>query len=52
MKILSDAYSSPEKAEFYSYLRVLDSLSSLVNDDNTIILDKDSEYAKILYGNH
>ena len=52
MKILSDAYSSPEKAEFYSYLRGLDSLSSLVNDDNTIILDKDSEYAKILYGNH
>lgn len=51
MKILSDAYGSKEKAEFYAFLRGLDSLNALVNKDNTIILDKDSEYAKILYGN-
>lgn len=50
MKILSDAYSSPEKAEFYAYLRGLDALTALANENNTIILDKDSEFAKILYG--
>ena len=51
MRILSNAYGSPEKAEFYAFLRGLDSLSSLANEDNIIILDKDSEYARILYGN-
>ena len=51
MRILANAYGSPEQAEFYSFLRGLDSLNSLVNEDNTIILDKDSEYARILYGN-
>ena len=50
MKILSDAYSSPEKAEFYAYLRGLDALTALANENNTMILDKDSEFAKILYG--
>ena len=52
MSILSDAYGSTEKAAFYSYLRGLDSLKSLVNKDNTIILDKNSEYARILYGGY
>lgn len=50
MRILADAYGSPEKAEFYNFLRGLDAIESLKNDDNTIILDKDSEFAKILYG--
>lgn len=50
MRILSDAYNDPNKAEFYSYLRGLDALRALANKDNTIILDKDSPYAKILYG--
>ena len=52
MKILSDAYNDEGKAEFYNYLRSLDSLSSLVGEDKTLILDKSSELAKILYGNH
>lgn len=51
MKILSDAYNDPNKAEFYAYLRGLDALRALANEKNTIILDKDSPYAKILYGN-
>ena len=50
MRILSDAYNDPNKAEFYAYLRGLDALRALANKDNTIILDKDSPYAKILYG--
>ena len=52
MKILSDAYNNEEKSEFYNYLRSLDSLKASLrgNKSNTIILDKDSELAKILYG--
>ena len=52
MKILSDAYNNEEKSEFYNYLRSLDSLKvSLKNNrNNTLILDKDSELARILYG--
>lgn len=50
MKILSAAYNDPDKAEFYNYVRGLDSLKAIAKSDATIILDKDSEYAKILYG--
>lgn len=50
MSILSEAYNDPEKAEFYSYIRKLDSISSLEREGNTVILDKDSEFARILYG--
>ena len=50
MKILSDAYSDPDKAAFYDYLRGLDALQALAGEDNVIILDKDSPYVKILYG--
>ncbi|MCR5511837.1 MAG: protease modulator HflC [Lachnospiraceae bacterium] len=50
MRILSDAYRDEEKAEFYSYLRSLDSLDALVGSNKTLILDKDSELAHILYG--
>ncbi|MBR2523976.1 MAG: protease modulator HflC [Clostridiales bacterium] len=50
MRILSDAYNDPDKAQFYNFVRGLDSLEALANGDSTIILDKDSEYARILYG--
>ena len=50
MQILSDAYNDEGKAEFYNYLRGLDSLEALAGKNKTLILDKDSEYAKILYG--
>lgn len=53
MRILSAAYNSEEKAEFYNYIRSLDSLkASLRGSNKTIILDKSSELAKILYGNN
>ena len=51
MQILSDAYNNEEKAEFYNYLRSLDSLKSMKGENKTIILDKSSEFARILYGN-
>lgn len=50
MKILSSAYNDKDKAAFYNYVRGLDSLKALPHGNSTVILDKDSEYAKILYG--
>ncbi|MBR2728905.1 MAG: protease modulator HflC [Eubacteriales bacterium] len=51
MKILQEAYNTSEKADFYNFIRSLDALkASLKGDNKTIILDKDSELAKILYG--
>lgn len=51
MKTLQAAYNSPEKAEFYTYLRSLDALKeALSSGQSTIILDKDSELAQIIYG--
>lgn len=53
MAILSDAYNSEEKADFYNYLRSLDAIkNSLTGNEKTLILDKDSELVKILYGNY
>lgn len=52
MRILQDAYNSTDKAEFYTFLRSLDALKNSLSGsgEKTIILDKDSELAKILYG--
>lgn len=52
MKILSDAYNNEQKSDFYNYLRSLDAIKKSLKDNrnNTLILDKDSELAKILYG--
>ena len=52
MKILQDAYNSPEKADFYEYIRGLDSLKDSLKGSKrkTLILDKNSELVKILYG--
>jgi len=51
MRILQEAYNSEDKADFYNYIRSLDALkASLKGTNKTVILDKDSELAKILYG--
>lgn len=51
MRILSEAYNNAEKADFYNYIRGLDALkASLKSTNNTLILDKDSDLVKILYG--
>lgn len=53
MKILQNAYNTNDKADFYNYIRSLDALkASLKGDNKTIILDKNSEIARILYGNY
>ena len=51
MRILQEAYNSPEKAEFYNFIRSLDALKlSLQGGNKTLILDKDSDLAQLLYG--
>ncbi|MCR4817465.1 MAG: protease modulator HflC [Fretibacterium sp.] len=51
MRILKSAYDTPEKAEFYNYIRSLDALKrSLSGENKTVILDKDSPLTKVLYG--
>lgn len=51
MRILQEAYNSPEKAEFYNFIRSLDALKlSLQGGNKTLILDKDSALAQLLYG--
>ncbi len=50
MKVLADAYNTDDKADFYNFLRSLDAFrKSLSGKDNTIILNRDSELAKLLY---
>lgn len=52
MKILSEAYNNSSKAEFYEFVRSLDAAKvSLSNDENVLILDKDSPIAQLFYGN-
>jgi len=52
MKILQSAYDTPEKAEFYNFLRSLDALKKSMrgNGEKVIILDKNSSLGKILNG--
>ena len=50
MRILSDAYNNPDKADFYSFVRQLDAMkATLANGDDTIVLDKDSPIAELFY---
>lgn len=52
MRILSEAYNDESKAEYYNYIRSLDALkASLKGSNKTIILNEDSELARILQGN-
>ena len=51
MRLLAEAYNSQEKQEFYEFTLALDALkASLTGDDKTIILDQNSDLAKILMG--
>ncbi len=54
MRILSDAYSDPEKADFYSFVRALDALKESMkgSKEKTVILSEDSPVAGIFYGNY
>lgn len=47
MRIIAEAYNTPEKQEFYNFTRALDAVTiSLSGDDVTIILGKDSAIAQ------
>ena len=53
MRILSGAYSDPEKTDFYSFVRALDALEeSMKGDNKTIILSDDSPIAQIFNGKY
>ena len=50
MKILKAAYDTNEKKDFYSFIRMLDTMKkSFKQNGNVIILDRDSDLAKIFY---
>ena len=51
MRMLAEAYDSKDKQEFYEFTLALDALKSSLNgDQKTVILDGNSELAKILMG--
>ena len=51
MRLLAEAYDSPDKQEFYEFTLALDALKSSLNgSDKTVILDANSDLAKILMG--
>ncbi len=51
MQMLADAYDTPEKQAFYEFILALDALkSSLTGGNKTVILDAESDLAKILMG--
>ena len=51
MRLLAEAYDSHDKQDFYEFTLALDALKSSLNgNDKTVILDGNSELAKILMG--
>lgn len=51
MKILSEAYNDAGKAKFYEFVRALDAAKiALKNNENVLILDKNSPIVQIFYG--
>ena len=51
MRILSDAYNDPDKAEYYLFVRQLDAAKkSLENGNTTLFLDSDSPIASLFEG--
>lgn len=50
MRILSDAYNDPDKADFYIFLRSLDAAKKTMTGSNkTLIIDETSPIAQIFY---
>ena len=51
MRMLAEAYDSEDKQSFYEFILALDALkASLTGEEKTVILDANSELAKILMG--
>lgn len=50
MRILSETYNDPEKADFYLFLRSLDAAKATMTGDNkTLIIDETSPIAQVFY---
>ena len=51
MRLLAEAYDTRDKKDFYEFILALDALKqSLTGTEKTVILDKDSDLAKLLMG--
>ena len=51
MRLLAEAFDTPDKQSFYEFTLALDALkASLTGDEKTVILDANSQLAKILMG--
>ena len=51
MRMISEAFDTADEKEFYEFILALDALeASLVGDNKTVILDKNSPLAQILLG--
>ena len=51
MRLLAEAFNTPDKQDFYEFTLALDALkASLTGDEKTIILDGNSQLARILAG--
>lgn len=50
MRILSETYNDPEKADFYLFLRALDAAKiTMTGDNKTLIIDETSPVARLFY---
>ena len=53
MRLLAEAYDSQDKKDLYEFTLALDALKQSLNgDEKTVILDANSELAKILMGSN
>ena len=53
MRLLAEAYNSDDKKDFYEFTLALDALKKSLNGtEKTVILDGNSELAKILMGDN
>ena len=51
MRILSEAYDTPEEADFYEFMRALDmAQKALVGGNKTLVVSSDSPIAKVFSG--
>lgn len=50
MRILAEAYDTPEKQEFYAFIRALDAAKLSMTDGDILIIDEDSPLARIFMG--
>lgn len=50
MRILAEAYNTPEKQAFYAFIRSLDAAKLSMTDEDILIIDADSPLAQIFMG--